>query len=181
MYPACMYGMQNTASSKLHDKYCIFLAAISTDPLQKDEINKKAFEKFRKEHGSVAPTIDNAVPSERFDGECVCVTGIHNSSGVGRSALQVTLTRCALSLSLRYWWQRCRLDHRGTETSGTSPEDLPSQHTRAVGKDCRCRPRTKQERLYEEVQGKCWSRLDSGHVVNKQYLPTAASLVGTPS
>lgn len=37
------------------------------DPLQKDEINKKAFEKFRKEHGSVAPTIDNAVPSERFD------------------------------------------------------------------------------------------------------------------
>uniref|UniRef100_A0A3Q1FYH1 DnaJ homolog subfamily C member 2 n=1 Tax=Acanthochromis polyacanthus TaxID=80966 RepID=A0A3Q1FYH1_9TELE len=38
------------------------------DPLQKDEINKKAFEKFKKEHASVAPSIDNAVPSERFDG-----------------------------------------------------------------------------------------------------------------
>ncbi|XP_049423333.1 dnaJ homolog subfamily C member 2 [Epinephelus fuscoguttatus] len=37
------------------------------DPVQKDEINRKAFEKFKKEHGSVAPTIDNAVPSERFD------------------------------------------------------------------------------------------------------------------
>uniref|UniRef100_A0AAQ5YAX8 DnaJ homolog subfamily C member 2 n=1 Tax=Amphiprion ocellaris TaxID=80972 RepID=A0AAQ5YAX8_AMPOC len=37
------------------------------DPLQKDEINKKAFEKFKKEHASVAPSIDNAVPSERFD------------------------------------------------------------------------------------------------------------------
>uniref|UniRef100_A0A665TD36 DnaJ homolog subfamily C member 2 n=1 Tax=Echeneis naucrates TaxID=173247 RepID=A0A665TD36_ECHNA len=39
------------------------------DPLQKDEINKKAFEKFKKEHAAVAPSIDNAVPSERFDGE----------------------------------------------------------------------------------------------------------------
>ncbi|KAM8883833.1 dnaJ homolog subfamily C member 2 [Synchiropus picturatus] len=38
------------------------------DPGQKDEINKKAFEKFKKEHTSVAPTVDNAVPSERFDG-----------------------------------------------------------------------------------------------------------------
>eukprot|EP00064_Thunnus_orientalis_P005056 superscaffoldBa00000481_g5069 len=38
------------------------------DPLQKDEINRKAFEKFKKEHSSVAPSIDNAVPSERFDG-----------------------------------------------------------------------------------------------------------------
>lgn len=38
------------------------------DPTQKDEINRKAFEKFKKEHGAVAPTIDNAVPSERFDG-----------------------------------------------------------------------------------------------------------------
>ncbi|TMS02866.1 DnaJ-like protein subfamily C member 2 [Larimichthys crocea] len=37
------------------------------DPLQKDEINRKAFEKFKKEHTSVAPTVDNAVPSERFD------------------------------------------------------------------------------------------------------------------
>ncbi|XP_042259927.1 dnaJ homolog subfamily C member 2 [Thunnus albacares] len=37
------------------------------DPLQKDEINRKAFEKFKKEHSSVAPSIDNAVPSERFD------------------------------------------------------------------------------------------------------------------
>lgn len=44
---------------------------ISTDPVQKDEINRKAFEKFKKEHTSVPPAIDNAVPSERFDGECV--------------------------------------------------------------------------------------------------------------
>lgn len=42
---------------------------VSSDPLQKDEINRKAFEKFKKEHSSVAPSIDNAVPSERFDGE----------------------------------------------------------------------------------------------------------------
>uniref|UniRef100_A0A3P8Z606 DnaJ homolog subfamily C member 2 n=1 Tax=Esox lucius TaxID=8010 RepID=A0A3P8Z606_ESOLU len=40
------------------------------DPHQKDEINKKAFEKFKKEHAAVPPTVDNAVPSERFDGEC---------------------------------------------------------------------------------------------------------------
>ncbi|CAK6959978.1 dnaJ homolog subfamily C member 2 [Scomber scombrus] len=38
------------------------------DPVQKDEINRKAFEKFKMEHSQVAPTIDNAVPSERFDG-----------------------------------------------------------------------------------------------------------------
>ncbi|KAM4569540.1 dnaJ homolog subfamily C member 2 [Odontesthes bonariensis] len=37
------------------------------DPLQKDEINRKAFEKFKKEHSSVPPSIDNAAPSERFD------------------------------------------------------------------------------------------------------------------
>lgn len=42
---------------------------MSSDPLQKDEINKKAFEKFKKEHSSVAPSIDNAAPSERFDCE----------------------------------------------------------------------------------------------------------------
>ena len=44
---------------------------VSSDPLQKDEINKKAFEKFKKEHSFVAPTIDNAVPSERFEGEYI--------------------------------------------------------------------------------------------------------------
>ncbi|CAL9683298.1 unnamed protein product [Knipowitschia caucasica] len=38
------------------------------DPNQKDEINKKAFEKFKKEHSCVPPSIDNAMPSERFDG-----------------------------------------------------------------------------------------------------------------
>lgn len=43
---------------------------VFTDPGQKDEINKKAYEKFRKEYTSVPPTVDNAVPSERFDGEC---------------------------------------------------------------------------------------------------------------
>ncbi|XP_056605276.1 dnaJ homolog subfamily C member 2 [Triplophysa dalaica] len=37
------------------------------DPHQKDEINRKAFEKFKKEHSAVPPTLDNAVPSERFD------------------------------------------------------------------------------------------------------------------
>ncbi|XP_016094314.1 dnaJ homolog subfamily C member 2 isoform X2 [Sinocyclocheilus grahami] len=37
------------------------------DPHQKDEINRKAFEKFKKEHSAVPPTADNAVPSERFD------------------------------------------------------------------------------------------------------------------
>eukprot|EP00066_Takifugu_rubripes_P010595 XP_003978560.1 PREDICTED: dnaJ homolog subfamily C member 2 [Takifugu rubripes] len=36
------------------------------DPVQKDEINKKAFEKFKKEHTSL-PSEDKAVPSERFD------------------------------------------------------------------------------------------------------------------
>nr|XP_029500827.1 dnaJ homolog subfamily C member 2 [Oncorhynchus nerka] len=39
------------------------------EPGQKDEINKKAFEKFNKEHAAVPQTVDNAVPSERFDGE----------------------------------------------------------------------------------------------------------------
>ena len=48
------------------------ITVVSSDPLQKDEINKKAFEKFRKEHTSVATSIDNAVPSERFDGEYSC-------------------------------------------------------------------------------------------------------------
>lgn len=36
--------------------------------MQKDEINRKAFEKFKKEHSAVPTTIDNAMPSERFDG-----------------------------------------------------------------------------------------------------------------
>uniref|UniRef100_A0A8C4RQD5 DnaJ homolog subfamily C member 2 n=1 Tax=Erpetoichthys calabaricus TaxID=27687 RepID=A0A8C4RQD5_ERPCA len=39
------------------------------DPHQKDEINKKAFEKFKKEHNAVPQNVDNAVPSERFDGK----------------------------------------------------------------------------------------------------------------
>ncbi|XP_058264509.1 dnaJ homolog subfamily C member 2 [Hemibagrus wyckioides] len=38
------------------------------DPHQKEEVNKKAFEKFKKEHSVVPPTVDNAVPSERFEG-----------------------------------------------------------------------------------------------------------------
>ncbi|KAM5173066.1 dnaJ homolog subfamily C member 2 [Mantella aurantiaca] len=38
------------------------------DPQQKDDINKKAFDKFKKEHKGVPPTVDNAVPSERFEG-----------------------------------------------------------------------------------------------------------------
>lgn len=39
------------------------------DPHQKAEVNKKAFEKFKKEHSAVPPTVDNVVPSERFEGE----------------------------------------------------------------------------------------------------------------
>ncbi|XP_056445257.1 dnaJ homolog subfamily C member 2 [Gadus chalcogrammus] len=38
------------------------------DPGQKDVINKNAFEKFRKEHSAVPVTVDNAAPSERFEG-----------------------------------------------------------------------------------------------------------------
>ncbi|XP_040268440.1 dnaJ homolog subfamily C member 2 [Bufo bufo] len=37
------------------------------DPQQKDDINKKAFDKFKKEHKVVAQAVDNAVPSERFE------------------------------------------------------------------------------------------------------------------
>lgn len=39
------------------------------DPHQKEEVNKKAFEKFKKEHSAVPPTVDNAMPSERFEGK----------------------------------------------------------------------------------------------------------------
>ncbi|KAG8439954.1 hypothetical protein GDO86_005934 [Hymenochirus boettgeri] len=38
------------------------------DPQQKDDINKKAFDKFKKEHKAVSTSVDNAVPSERFEG-----------------------------------------------------------------------------------------------------------------
>ncbi|XP_056429472.1 dnaJ homolog subfamily C member 2 [Hyla sarda] len=37
------------------------------DPQQKDDINKKAFDKFKKEHKVVVQSVDNAVPSERFE------------------------------------------------------------------------------------------------------------------
>ncbi|XP_068132326.1 dnaJ homolog subfamily C member 2 [Hyperolius riggenbachi] len=37
------------------------------DPQQKDDVNKKAFDKFKKEHKVVPPTVDNAMPSERFE------------------------------------------------------------------------------------------------------------------
>ncbi|CAJ0960998.1 unnamed protein product [Ranitomeya imitator] len=37
------------------------------DPQQKDDINKKAFDKFKKEHKVVAQSVDNAIPSERFE------------------------------------------------------------------------------------------------------------------
>uniref|UniRef100_A0A4W3IVB7 DnaJ homolog subfamily C member 2 n=1 Tax=Callorhinchus milii TaxID=7868 RepID=A0A4W3IVB7_CALMI len=37
------------------------------DPVQKDEINRKAFEKFNKEHSTAAAAVDKAVPSERFE------------------------------------------------------------------------------------------------------------------
>ncbi|KAM8973669.1 dnaJ homolog subfamily C member 2 [Pelodytes ibericus] len=38
------------------------------DPQQKDDINKKAFDKFKKEHKVVPQSVDNAIPSERFEG-----------------------------------------------------------------------------------------------------------------
>lgn len=41
------------------------------DPQQKDEINKKAFEKFNKEHSTAAATADKVIPSERFEGKSV--------------------------------------------------------------------------------------------------------------
>ncbi|GCC28606.1 hypothetical protein chiPu_0007037 [Chiloscyllium punctatum] len=37
------------------------------DPVQKDEINKKAFEKFNKEHSTAVAAVDKATPSERFE------------------------------------------------------------------------------------------------------------------
>nr|XP_003469904.2 dnaJ homolog subfamily C member 2 [Cavia porcellus] len=43
------------------------------DPHQKDDINRKAFDKFRKEHG-VVPQADTATPSERFEGPCTDFT-----------------------------------------------------------------------------------------------------------
>uniref|UniRef100_A0A8C0D0S0 DnaJ homolog subfamily C member 2 n=1 Tax=Balaenoptera musculus TaxID=9771 RepID=A0A8C0D0S0_BALMU len=43
------------------------------DPHQKDDINKKAFDKFKKEHGVVCQA-DNATPSERFEGPCTDFT-----------------------------------------------------------------------------------------------------------
>ena len=44
---------------------------LRVDPGQKDVINKNAFEKFRKEHSAVPVTVDNAAPSERFEGQSV--------------------------------------------------------------------------------------------------------------
>lgn len=39
-----------------------------SDPHQKDDINKKAFDKFKKEHGAM-PQAEIATPSERFEGK----------------------------------------------------------------------------------------------------------------
>lgn len=50
--------------------------------------------------------------------------------------------------------QRRSLDLRGAKAFRTSPENLPSEHPRTLGEDRCCCPRTKQERLHEEVQGK---------------------------
>lgn len=46
----------------------ILLCLLLIDPHQKDDINKKAFDKFKKEHG-VVPQMDSAAPSERFEGK----------------------------------------------------------------------------------------------------------------
>lgn len=53
---------------RLNEMICIkFFFFHFSDPHQKDDINKKAFDKFKKEHG-VVPQADNATPSERFEG-----------------------------------------------------------------------------------------------------------------
>ena len=47
----------------------VLMYNVCVDPGQKDVINKNAFEKFRKEHSAVPVTVDNAAPSERFEGK----------------------------------------------------------------------------------------------------------------
>lgn len=79
----------------------MFPVVVSSDPLQKDEINKKAFEKFRKEHTFVAPTVDNAVPSERFDGEC-CRMILREFRQVSRTSVLR-----ANSSSKIHFWRSC--------------------------------------------------------------------------
>uniref|UniRef100_A0A2K5DIJ0 DnaJ homolog subfamily C member 2 n=1 Tax=Aotus nancymaae TaxID=37293 RepID=A0A2K5DIJ0_AOTNA len=56
-------GVKRTAK----DVICKAKSLQKLDPHQKDDINKKAFDKFKKEHG-VVPQADNAMPSERFEG-----------------------------------------------------------------------------------------------------------------
>ncbi|XP_054093831.1 dnaJ homolog subfamily C member 2 isoform X3 [Callithrix jacchus] len=56
-------GVKRTAK----DVICKAKSLQKLDPHQKDDINKKAFDKFKKEHGGV-PQADNAMPSERFEG-----------------------------------------------------------------------------------------------------------------
>ena len=50
-----------------------------SDPHQKDDINKKAFDKFKKEHG-VVPQADNATPSERFEGNEISFFWVENAN-----------------------------------------------------------------------------------------------------
>lgn len=50
--------------------------------------------------------------------------------------------------------QHHSLDLRGTKAFRTSPKNLPGEHPGTLGEDLCCCPRTKQERLHEEVQGK---------------------------
>lgn len=59
-------------NERLNEIICnIFNLFHFSDPHQKDDINKKAFDKFKKEHG-VVPQADNATPSERFEGNFFC-------------------------------------------------------------------------------------------------------------
>lgn len=51
-------------TSSFNSIWCLLFV----DPHQKDDINKKAFDKFKKEHG-VVPQMDSAAPSERFEGK----------------------------------------------------------------------------------------------------------------
>lgn len=56
-------GIKRTAKDVIHKAKNLQ----KLDPQQKDEINKKAFEKFNKEHSTAAATADKVIPSERFE------------------------------------------------------------------------------------------------------------------
>lgn len=76
------------------------------DPHQKDDINKKAFDKFKKEHG-VVPQMDSAAPSERFEGKgekrpsCRVAYPVHLSKKVIQNLLKTCLQTNLVITNLR--------------------------------------------------------------------------------